>query len=235
MRIALLEDDLPQAELVRSWLERASHDCQVYERGKTLIRDLGRESFDLVILDWMLPDVEGIEVLRWIRQHQDWPIPVLFVTGKDSETDTVEALELGADDYMVKPVKRLELLARMKAVCRRSLPSEEGPRTLEFGRYLIDTATRTVYRDGEPVELTQKEFDLALFLFRGSGRVLSRGHILESVWGRSPTVNTRTVDTHVSRIRHKLALKPETGWQLRAVYQHGYRLEHLESLSPLHN
>ncbi len=229
MRIALLEDDRSQAELMRGWLTDAGYDCKVFNQGKPLMRELSRDTYDLIILDWMLPDTDGIRVLAWIRERIDWPIPVLFVTGRDEEEDIVEALEQGADDYMTKPVKRLEALARIKAISRRAMPQDEGERILEFGRYTIDTTARTIAVDGEVVELTQKEFDLALFLFRCAGRVLSRGHILESVWGRSPDLNTRTVDTHVSRIRNKLDLRPEGGWQLKAVYQHGYRLEQIEA------
>ena len=225
MRIALLEDDRPQAELMHGWLVDAGHDCQIFGEGRILIRGLGRDTFDLIVLDWMLPDTDGIQVLGWIRSHIDWPIPVLFITGKDAEADIVQALDAGADDYMTKPVKRLEVLARIKAVSRRATHQDESQPILDFGRYVINVTARTVYLNGSPIELTQKEFDLVLFLFRCSGRVLSRGHILESVWGYSPDLNTRTVDTHISRIRHKLALKVEHGWQLKAVYQHGYRLE----------
>jgi DNA-binding response OmpR family regulator len=227
----LVEDDAALAEMMRIWLESADHDCRVFGEGKYLIRELGRDTIDLIILDWMLPDTDGIELLRWVRQHVDWQIPVLFVTGKDSESDIVRALGEGADDYMTKPVQRRILLARVEAVSRRSLPQEDDQRVLEFGKYKIDLETRTVYLIDTPIELTQKEFDLVLFLFRSAGRVLSRGHILESVWGRTPDLNTRTVDTHVSRIRSKLNLKRENGWQLKAVYQHGYRLERAEGLS----
>ncbi|HND98853.1 response regulator transcription factor [Plasticicumulans sp.] len=228
MRVALLEDDRPQAEMMRTWLVEAGHDVQVFVQGKALVRELGRDSYDLVVLDWMLPDIDGIQVLKWIREHVDWPMPVLFVTGKDEEDDIVQALDNGADDYMVKPVKRMEMLARLKAVSRRAIAQDEGQKILEFGVYTVDLTTRAVLLNGQPIELTQKEFDLTVLLFRGAGRVLSRGHILESVWGRSPDLNTRTVDTHVSRIRNKLDLRPEHGWQLKAVYQHGYRLEPVE-------
>ncbi len=197
----------------------------MFYEGKALIRELGRDTYDLIILDWMLPDIDGIRVLDWIRGHIDWPIPVLFVTGKDSETDIVQALDKGADDYMVKPVKRLEMLARIKAISRRTQQQDEEGQALNFGSYTIDLVARTVYLEETPLELTQKEFDLVLFLFRCAGRVLSRGHILESVWGCNPDLNTRTVDTHISRIRNKLGLKEDHGWQLKAVYQHGYRLE----------
>lgn len=230
MRIAVLEDDRPQAEMMCAWLLEAGHECQMFTQGKILIRALNRDTFDLIVLDWMLPDTDGLQVLRWIREHIDWPIPVLFVTGKDEEADIVQALDQGADDYMTKPVKRMELLARLKAVSRRSASQDESQPILEFGGYTIDTVTHKVYREGVPVELTQKEFDLTLFLFRHAGRVLSRGHILESVWGHNPNLNTRTVDTHISRIRNKLDLKPEQGWQLKAIYHHGYRLEQTKNL-----
>lgn len=229
MRIALLEDDTLLAKVIRNWLVSAGHDCQIYAKGHTLIRTLGRETFDLIIIDWMLPDISGIEVLRWIRRHINWRIPVLFVTARDSEADIVQALDEGADDYMPKPVKQLETLARINALGRRALPQGEPQGVLEFGQYKFDVDTGTAYLNGAPVELTRKEFELALFLFRSEGRVLSRGHMLESVWGQNPELNTRTVDTHVSRLRHKLELRPEHGWQLKAIYQHGYRLERSET------
>jgi len=229
VRIALLEDDTLLAKVIRNWLVSAGHDCQIYGKGHTLIRVLARETFDLIIIDWMLPDISGIEVLRWIRGHINWRIPVLFITARDSEADIVEALNEGADDYMPKPVKQLETLARINALGRRALPQDEGQGVIEFGNYKFDLDTYTAYLNGAPVELTRKEFELALFLFRSEGRVLSRGHMLESVWGQNPELNTRTVDTHVSRIRHKLDLRPKHGWQLKAIYQHGYRLERFET------
>jgi len=229
LRIALLEDDPLLAKMMQGWVAEAGYDCQVFGLGKTFIYHLCQDTFDLLVLDWMLPDTDGIEVLRWIREHIDWPIPVLFVTGKDEERDIVLALEQGADDYMVKPVKRLELLARIKALGRRAIPQDDKQQVLDFGQYKCDLTVHKVYLNDNPIELTQKEFDLVLFLFRYAGRVVSRGHILESVWGRNPNLNTRTVDTHISRIRAKLELGPEHGWQLKAVYQHGYRLEQVDT------
>lgn len=228
MRIAVLEDDLLQAQHMEVWLEAAGHSSQHYATGRGLLDVLKRETFDLLILDWMLPDIPGDEVLSWVRNNLDWHIPVIFVTVRDSEKDIVYALERGADDYMIKPIKPLEMLARITALGRRSKLQAETAGVLELGRYRLDRATRTVTVDGEPVDLTQKEFDLALFLFSHVGRLISRKHIMEVVWGQRADLNTRTVDTHVSRIRNKLELTPEHGWRLSAVYQHGYRLERLD-------
>jgi len=225
LRIALVEDDDDQATLVSHWLASAEHACLAYGSGERFLRDFHRESFDLVILDWMLPDTDGLRLLLAVREHCDWPIPVLFVTRRNDEEDVVRALEAGADDYLAKPVRRGELLARVQALARRADTDGKGDEPLDLGNFHIDLRARCLCRSGEPLSLTQKEFDLACFLFRNAGRVVSRGHLLESVWGQRPDLNTRTVDTHVSRLRQKLALKPENGWQLQAVYQHGYRLE----------
>jgi DNA-binding response OmpR family regulator len=228
VRIALLEDDAQQAQLVSLWLEAAGHACQHFESGKSFIKNVSHDSFDLLLLDWNLPDIDGDEVLSWVRQRVDWHIPVLFVTSRDSEEDIVHVLERGADDYMVKPIRRGELIARVAALARRAQGTPKDHEKIETGDLTLDLVHRSISRGGEAIELTGKEFDLALFLIKNTGRILSRGHILESVWGRSPDINTRTVDTHVSRIRKKLDLNPERGWRLSAIYQHGYRLERID-------
>ncbi|MEN9728466.1 MAG: hypothetical protein RL434_2832 [Pseudomonadota bacterium] len=225
MRIALLEDDQDQANLFLEWLKGAGHTCEHFKSGKLFVRNIRHDSFDMLILDWMVPEMDGFEVLAWVRENFDWPIPVLFLTARDDEDDIVRALQQGADDYVVKPAKQRELLARIKAVARRTSPADEGATQIAVPPYQIDLANHAVYRDGQRVEVTQKEYELIVFLFRNIGRVLSRAHILESVWGRNPDVNTRTVDTHVSRIRGKLEITPESGWKLSSIYQHGYRLE----------
>ncbi len=228
MRIALVEDDPAQADLVQAWLKAGGHQCRHQVSGESFIKMIRQESFDLFIIDWCLPDMTGIEILKWVRQHLDWPIPVLFATSRNEEADIVMALESGADDYMVKPVKRSEMLARINALLRRTQVGVEEVRNQEYGVYTVDRSRHIIFRSDDAVELTQKEFELADFLFRNSGRLVSRGHILESVWGRNPDLNTRTVDTHVSRIRSKLQLGTESGWVLSTVYQHGYRLENVE-------
>lgn len=225
MRIAVVEDDFHVGQLMCLWLEEAGHHYQFFPTGKEFLMALAHESYDLVILDWMLPDTTGGQLLTWIRENVNWHLPVVFATARDSEEDIVRGLTLGADDYIVKPVRRNELLARVQAVARRGHDVPTPHQVLRLPPYEVDPVGRTVTKAGQAVEMTQMEFDLALFLFRNAGRLLSRGHILESVWGRRPGFNTRTVDTHMSRIRSKLGFAPETGWRLVAVYNHGYRLE----------
>lgn len=229
MRVALLEDDPDQAALFSEWLKAAGHGCEQFENGKIFVRNIKHDSFDALILDWMVPEMDGFEVLRWVRENFEWRIPIVFVTARDLEDDIVRALEEGADDYIVKPAKQRELLARLTAVVRRASATDESQSTIEYEPFVIDLGNHLVQRDGERIEVTQKEYELIVFLFRNIGRVLSRAHILESVWGRNPDINTRTVDTHVSRIRSKLSLAPDTGWKLSSIYQHGYRLEKISA------
>jgi two-component system response regulator RegX3 len=228
MRIAILEDDPSQADLVRVWLAGVGHACHIFHRGSEFQRVMTRDSFDLLILDWELAKddpLNGEMVLTWVRANVRDNVPVLFATARVSEQDIVTALKSGADDYLVKPLRKHELLARVEALGRRARPQPRTTEAIKIGEFEIDLDRRSVLRSRQPVELTQKDFDLAVFLFRNVGNLVSRGHILESVWGRSPDLNTRTVDTHVSRLRAKLGLVPENGWRLTAVYQHGYRLE----------
>lgn len=188
------------------------------------MRHAARESFDLWVLDWQVPDVSGADVLVWIRTNVSKRVPVLFVTVRDSEQDIVFALENGADDYMVKPARKAELLARVNALLRRAYPREEEAR-LNFPPFEIDTQQGVIRRGGVRIELTPKEFDLAVVLFRNMGRLLSRGHLQEAVWGRSGDLHSRTVDTHVSQVRKKLDLRAETGFRVVPIYNYGYRLE----------
>jgi DNA-binding response OmpR family regulator len=225
MRIAIIEDDVSQADLVRIWLVGAGHACHTFTRGREFMRVMARDSFDLLVLDWELPDVNGDAILAWVRANVREPVPVLFTTARDAEADIVQALKAGADDYLVKPLRKQELLARVEALGRRARPKPRVAEHLKLAEFEVDVDRRVVTRHGAEVELTQKDFDLAVFLFRNVGNLVSRGHILESVWGRTSDLNTRTVDTHVSRLRSKLGLVPENGWKLTAVYQHGYRLE----------
>ena len=224
MRIALLEDDTDQAAFVQALLERAGHTVHLFASGRALAADLSRESYDLLILDWQVPDLSGYQVLRALRAQFGDATPVLFLTHRDAEEDIVQALEAGADDYVVKPPRPQELLARVNALLRRGRRGGESG-AIEYPPYSLNIEGRTVMVRGRPAQLTQKEFELALFLFRNLGKVSSRAHILEAVWGRGSEIGTRAVDTHLSRLRSRLAIGPENGLRLTPVYGYGYRLE----------
>ena len=224
MRIAILEDDPDQLALLQRWLVQDGHDVHGYQGGREIMMRSARESFDLYLLDWQVPDVSGTDVLLWLRANISRRVPILFVTVRDSEQDIVFALEHGADDYMVKPVRRQELLARVHALLRRAYPSEEQ-KQLSFPPFEIDIQRGEVRKDGQRIELTPKEFELTVTLFRNIGRLLSRGHLQETVWGRTGDLATRTVDTHVSQVRKKLDLRPESGYRVVPIYNYGYRLE----------
>ncbi len=227
MRIAILEDDPSQMELVVHWLQLAGHHAHAFERGAALLRALELDSFDALLLDWNIPDISGLEVLKRVRQQLRSPIPVIFITARTDEADVVSALRQGADGYVVKPMRRMELLARLQAVTRRNAAEASEAQRLEVDVFRVDVAGRRLLRNDQPLDLSVKDFDLAAFFLRNVGRLLSRGHLRESVWSAKVAVSSRTLDTHVSRIRNKLLLMPEHGWRLAAVYGYGYRLERL--------
>lgn len=236
MRIGLLEDDLTQIELIGLWANEAGDDLQSYTTGKSFREAMNRENFDLLVLDWHLPDTTGIRELDWLRGEMASSIPVIFITSRDSEESVIEALDHGADDYMVKPVSKGVTLSRIKALQRRNLVREKAAQTLQaetdrdvdeiqqFEPYLVNQLERTILLNGKAVQLTNKEFELAVYLFLNAGCLISRGTLMEEVWGTLADLNTRTVDTHISRIRTKLGINPSVGWQLSSIYQRGYRL-----------
>jgi len=191
------------------------------------LNQLRRESYDMLVLDWQVPDLSGPEVLRWVRDKLPKTIPVLFITSRSGEDDIVEGLAAGADDYMIKPIRRSELVARVQALLRRAYPIQNSSEQIVFNDYLFETRSGRLTLAGKPIEITQKEFDLALLFFRNLGRPLSRAYILEAVWSRDVDIPSRTMDTHVSRVRSKLQLRPENGYRLAPVYSYGYRLEQL--------
>lgn len=226
MRIAILEDDPDQADLVCLWLQDAGHSVSCSNDGASFLRVVRRDSYDMYMLDWVLPDMSGIEVLHKLRAEMADYTPVVIATVKDEERSIVTGLEAGADDYLVKPIRRAELVARISAILRRASGGKSEDDAVEAAPYVIDLTSQTISYDGRDVTLTNREFALAVFLFRNPGKMLSRAHILEAIWGIENTaVSTRTVDTHVSRLRRKLKLGVDNGWKLTAVYQHGYRIE----------
>lgn len=224
MRIAALDDEPCQLELIRHTMGDMGHECHGFTEGKVLLRSLRQQSYDLLILDWSLPDVQGPSVVRWIRRDLNSRIPILFVTNRREEQDMVEGLAAGADDFMVKPIRVGELQARVRALLRRSYPALHGA-DLNFGDYQFSLATRTLRVKGRAVELSHREYDLAFLLFQNIGRLLSRQHLREAIWGETNEQPSRTLDTHISRLRVKLELVPSNGFLLSAVYGLGYRLE----------
>lgn len=224
MRVALLEDEQEQAQRILSILTDRGFDCDHFETGEACVSAALHRSYDLMILDWQIPDTTGLEVLKSVRAQLSWQIPVLFLTQRDSETDIVQALDAGADDYLAKPAREAELVARINALVRRSQP-EQTKDVLEFGPFTIDLERRTITLHGESLTLTDKDFDLSLFLFQNQGRLLTRELLLERVWGMTREINTRTVDTHMSRLRRRLGLNPDNGFRIKTIYQRGYRLE----------
>jgi DNA-binding response OmpR family regulator len=227
MRIAILEDETTLAEQVSGLLSTAGYICHAFVTGSALITALKRDTFDLLVLDWNLPDISGIEVLRWMRENVQTPPPALFFTSRSDEADVVRALDLGADDYVMKPIQPGVLLARVRALLRRSFPAQNMP-IQEFDRFRFDTSRSSIAIGQTDVPVTQKEFALALLLFQNTNRIMSRSYLLERVWGSKPDLQTRTLDAHVSRIRIKLGLRPDAGYRLAPVYSHGYRLEKFE-------
>ena len=237
MRIGLLEDDLSQIELINLWASESGDHLQSYTTGKSFREAMNQETFDLLVLDWHLPDTTGIKELDWLRSEKASNTPVIFITSRDSEESVIEALDHGADDYMVKPVNKGITLARIKALQRRNRKQGlavdarpvdgEANQTLDievFEPYKVNGLERSISMNGELVKLTNKEFELAAYLFRNAGCLVARDTLMETIWGTRADLNTRTVDTHISRIRSKLGINPAVGWQLSSIYQRGYRL-----------
>ena len=227
LKIAFLEDDTDSAPTVAAWLREAGYAVDWFKHGADCARAVERGRYDACLLDWMVPDMTGPQVLARIRlQLADKPPPVIFLTGRDSADDVVQMLSAGADDYIVKPAVRAVMLARLAAVLRRSGLGQETRRR-QWGRMEVDFANRQCFIGGERVDLTERETDFALYLFQNTGRLLTRAHLLMTVWAHGADLDSRKVDVHASALRRKLQLAPEHGWQLISVYGQGYRLEWL--------
>lgn len=232
MRLAVLEDDLPLCRELEQIVTGAGHFCHAFANSRALITSLRQDSYDLLLLDWNLPDISGIDLLGWARENLNPCPPVIMITSRTDDADMVAALEAGADDYVIKPFEPRVLVARIEALLRRSYTQEQPPVGVEeHCGVAFDHATSSVHILGEEVVLTAKEFGLALTLFRNMHRAMSRMHLLEAVWGRNPELPTRTLDVHVSRLRTRLGLRPERGFRLAPVYSYGYRLEVVDQQS----
>jgi len=223
-RILVVEDESDLAELVAFNLRQAGHTVSTAGNGSTALAEVQRKRPDLIVLDVMLPDITGVEVCRRLRrQEATSSIPVVMLTAKGEEVDRVVGFEVGADDYVVKPFSPRELVLRIEAILRRvSSPGEEAaPQNITIGDLIIDVPGHRVEVEGEELVLTALEFRLLLDLAKRRGRVQSRDALLERVWGYSPGIETRTVDTHVKRLREKLGAAASYIETVRGV---GYRM-----------
>lgn len=225
MRIAIVDDDQTTREMLVNLLGAAGHRCTSFGEGQSLITQLQRDTFDLVLVDWVMPGITGFELVEWVRANLTPPPPVVMLTNRQAKDDVAAALNAGADDYIVKPEEGHVILARVEAILRRVTGSADLQRVEAFGVYSFDRMTNTVSFHGKDVKLTAKEFALALMFFRNQHRALSRAYILETLWRSSADLQTRTLDMHISRVRSKLSLNPENGFRLQTIFGYGYRLE----------
>ena len=223
MNFAVVEDSRSQAEVLKALLKSEGHQVEVFAEGLACIEALKTRTFDFFIIDWTLPDIGGDEVLKYVRQHCGWEVPVVFCTASTTEENAADILRLGADDFIPKPIRYMEFMARVESLLRRR--QSVAPSSLRFGTIELDLAGRRVKLAGVDVDLTQREFDLAVIFLRNIGRVLPREELLANVWVRDTEVDSRTVDTHASRLRKKLGLGGESGLMLSSVYGQGYRLD----------
>lgn len=226
-RILVVEDNRDLAFGLRNNLEIESYEVETAEDGKAGLEAFARVNPDLVILDLMLPELDGFRVLRSLRKNGH-TTPILILTAKGEEADKVRGLRMGADDYVTKPFGLLELLARVEALLRRTQSAGakvDAMAVQRFGEVEVDPAARTVLRASQSVELAPKEFDLLLALLRARGAVVSRLQLLREVWGYSSAVVSRTVDTHIAELRRKLEENPAAPRHIVTVRKTGYRIK----------
>jgi len=223
-RILIVEDEESFSDPLSYLLEREGFDVAVVDNGLEAVAEFDRSGADLVLLDLMLPGQSGTEVCRQLRQRSD--VPVIMLTARDAEIDKVVGLELGADDYVTKPYSSRELLARVRAVLRRrSDAGDLSGSTVQAGPVRMDVDRHVVSVDGTPVSLPLKEFELLEMLLRNSGRVMTRGQLIERVWGADYVGDTKTLDVHVKRLRAKIEPDPSAPQHLVTVRGLGYKFE----------
>jgi DNA-binding response OmpR family regulator len=231
MKVAILDDDPVIMESVVALMSGAGHTCSQFNRSNALLQALRTEQFDMFILDWNLPDLSGVSVVEWIRNNLGAAVPVLLLTSRSVEEDIVTGLQAGADDYVIKPFRPAVLKARVESLTRRTQKAEAKSAVEQFGDYAFDLQQKSVSHSGQSVALTSKEFQLALLLFRNADSAVSRQHVLETIWGLRADIPTRTLDSHITRLRSKLNLRAENGYQLSSIYGFGYRLEQISRSS----
>ncbi|HNL52736.1 MAG TPA: response regulator transcription factor [Actinomycetota bacterium] len=223
--ILVVEDEQSFSDALSFMLRKEGFDVAVADDGQVAVETFERDGADLVLLDIMLPGMSGTEVCRRIRMTSQ--VPIIMVTAKDSEIDKVVGLELGADDYVTKPFSSRELVARIRAVMRRRTaePGSKSDVTLSAGNIEMDVERHVVTVDGETVKLPLKEFELLEVLMRNAGRVLTRGQLIDRVWGSDYVGDTKTLDVHVKRLRSKIEPEPAEPTVLVTVRGLGYKLE----------
>ncbi|AHI01730.1 response regulator transcription factor [Kutzneria viridogrisea] len=223
-RVLIVEDEESFADPLAFLLRKEGFTAAVAITGQEALEEFDRNGADIVLLDLMLPGMSGTDVCKALRQRS--AVPVIMVTARDSEIDKVVGLELGADDYVTKPYSARELIARIRAVLRRGGESEELlPQVLEAGPVRMDVERHVVTVDGGEVSLPLKEFDLLEYLLRNVGRVLTRGQLIDRVWGADYVGDTKTLDVHVKRLRSKIEPDPSAPQHLVTVRGLGYKFE----------
>jgi DNA-binding response OmpR family regulator len=222
-RVLVVDDEPTIRDVVSRYLLRAGYDTAVAATGKEAIRRAGDDRPDVVVLDLMLPDVDGLEVMRRLRQQDRDRTAILLLTARGEESDRVLGLRLGADDYVVKPFSPAEVVARVDAMLRRLEPALEHQPPLIFDGLEIDPNAHQVALDGEHVELTQREFDLLLFLARHPGQAFTRDQLMECVWQHTFYIDTSTVTVHIRRLRTKLESDPARPRFIQTIWGVGYR------------
>lgn len=223
LTIGILEDDPTLRRFYDHALARAGHLVRSYRLVADFMFALQHERFDAFLLDWHLPDATAAVPLRWIREQLGWAVPVIVISADGSEQSVVRAFTMGADEYLVKPVRVPEAAARIEAHLRRL--TRRPPQPLRFGPFEVNPEDGVLRVAGDPVPLTPKQFDVAALLFRNPGRLFTRMELMHQVWGTTADLETRTVDSHVSQLRRKASLDGRYGWAIRSVYGRGYRLE----------
>jgi two-component system response regulator RegX3 len=226
-KILIIEDEVSFSEALSFLLEKEGFETSVAETGKAGIEAFNKEAFDLVLLDLMIPEISGIDVCRTIRTNSQ--IPIIMLTAKDSEVDKVVGLELGADDYVTKPYSARELVARIKAVLRRGVP-EDSASSDSLGIHSaagirMDIERHQVTVNGALIPLPLKEFELLEFLLRNEGRVLTRGQLIDRVWGGDYYGDTKTLDVHIKRLRSKIEADPANPVLIQTIRGLGYKFE----------
>jgi two-component system, OmpR family, response regulator CpxR len=219
-RVLVIDDDVELFQLVTRFLAREGFAISLAPNGRIGIEQALAEQYSLIMLDVMMPDTDGFEVLRRIRQHSR--TPVLMLTARGDTHDRIRGLEMGADDYLPKPFDPAELLARIRAILRRSAPRTHAPAVIAIGDTEVDGGTRTVRRSGSPVDVTTVEFDLLSALMRVAGTILSREDLMRNVLGREFSPFDRSIDTHVCNLRRKLGPFADGADRIKGVRGAGY-------------